>query len=122
MLQPQVGDLIVSRNKLGINSAKGQFLIIFHAQPGTSSAHNSPRSPPFGMWAMPSQVRRHDGSARVNFQSNGLARAVGVGVAEPGGGPVAVRGADVHDPGYDAVTGPGSPGPAFFRSSGSRPK
>jgi MmyB-like transcription regulator ligand binding domain len=38
MLHPQVGDLILSRNKLGINSAKGRFLVIFHAQPGTSSA------------------------------------------------------------------------------------
>jgi hypothetical protein len=47
---------------------------------------------------------------------------VGTGVAEQGGGPVEVRGAVVHDPGYNVITGLGSRGPAFFRSFGSRPK
>ena len=35
---PQVGDLTVSREKLAIGGADGQLLVIYHAQPGTSSA------------------------------------------------------------------------------------
>jgi len=35
---PQVGDLTVSREKLAIGGAEGQLLVIYHAQPGTSSA------------------------------------------------------------------------------------
>jgi hypothetical protein len=35
---PQVGDLILSREKLIIGGTEGQMLVIYHAQPGTSSA------------------------------------------------------------------------------------
>jgi transcriptional regulator with XRE-family HTH domain len=35
---PQVGDLTVSREKLAIGGTDGQLLVIYHAQPGTSSA------------------------------------------------------------------------------------
>jgi transcriptional regulator with XRE-family HTH domain len=35
---PQVGDLTLSREKLAIGGAKGQLLVVYHAQPGTSSA------------------------------------------------------------------------------------
>jgi hypothetical protein len=35
---PQVGDLTLSREKLVIGGAEGQMLVIYHAQPGTSSA------------------------------------------------------------------------------------
>jgi hypothetical protein len=35
---PQVGDLTVSREKLAIGGTEGQLLVIYHAQPGTSSA------------------------------------------------------------------------------------
>ena len=35
---PQVGDLTVSREKLAIGGAEGQLLVIYHAEPGTSSA------------------------------------------------------------------------------------
>jgi transcriptional regulator with XRE-family HTH domain len=35
---PQVGDLTLSREKLAVGGAEGQLLVIYHAQPGTSSA------------------------------------------------------------------------------------
>jgi transcriptional regulator with XRE-family HTH domain len=35
---PQLGDLTLSREKLAIGGAKGQLLVVYHAQPGTSSA------------------------------------------------------------------------------------
>jgi transcriptional regulator with XRE-family HTH domain len=35
---PQVGDLMLSREKLAIGGAEGQLLVVYHAQPGTSSA------------------------------------------------------------------------------------
>jgi hypothetical protein len=35
---PQAGDLTLSREKLTISGAQGQLLVIYHAQPGTSSA------------------------------------------------------------------------------------
>jgi transcriptional regulator with XRE-family HTH domain len=35
---PQVGDLTLSREKLAIGGAEGQMLVVYHAQPGTSSA------------------------------------------------------------------------------------
>jgi transcriptional regulator with XRE-family HTH domain len=35
---PQVGELTVSREKLAIGGAEGQMLVIYHAEPGTSSA------------------------------------------------------------------------------------
>ena len=35
---PQVGDLTLSREKLAIGGAEGQLLVIYHAEPGTSSA------------------------------------------------------------------------------------
>jgi hypothetical protein len=35
---PQVGDLTLNREKLAIGAAKGQVLVVYHAQPGTSSA------------------------------------------------------------------------------------
>ena len=35
---PQVGDLTLSREKLTIGGAEGQLLVVYHAQPGTSSA------------------------------------------------------------------------------------
>jgi transcriptional regulator with XRE-family HTH domain len=35
---PQVGDLTLSREKLAIGGADGQLLVVYHAQPGTSSA------------------------------------------------------------------------------------
>ena len=35
---PQVGDLTLSREKLAIGGAEGQLLVVYHAQPGTSSA------------------------------------------------------------------------------------
>jgi transcriptional regulator with XRE-family HTH domain len=35
---PQVGDLTLSREKLAIGGAEGQMLVIYHAEPGTSSA------------------------------------------------------------------------------------
>jgi hypothetical protein len=38
LLHPQVGDLTLSREKLALGGAEGQLLIIYHAQPGTSSA------------------------------------------------------------------------------------
>ena len=38
MHHPQVGDLTVSREKLAIGGAEGQLLVIYHAEPGTSSA------------------------------------------------------------------------------------
>ena len=38
MHHPQVGDLTVSREKLAIGGAEGQLLVVYHAQPGTSSA------------------------------------------------------------------------------------
>jgi transcriptional regulator with XRE-family HTH domain len=34
---PQVGDLTLSREKLAIGGAEGQMLVVYHAQPGTSS-------------------------------------------------------------------------------------
>lgn len=34
---PQVGELALSREKLAINGAEGQVLVLYHAQPGTSS-------------------------------------------------------------------------------------
>ena len=34
----QVGDLTLSREKLAIGGAEGQLLVIYHAEPGTSSA------------------------------------------------------------------------------------
>lgn len=38
MHHPQVGDLTLSREKLAIGGAEGQMLVIYHAEPGTSSA------------------------------------------------------------------------------------
>ncbi|WP_231931001.1 helix-turn-helix transcriptional regulator [Micromonospora coriariae] len=38
MRHPQVGDLVLNREKLSIGGAKGQLLVVYHAQPGTSSA------------------------------------------------------------------------------------
>jgi hypothetical protein len=35
---PQVGDLVLTRNRLSITSAHGQFLLVYHAEPGTGSA------------------------------------------------------------------------------------
>ncbi len=35
---PQVGDLTLSREKLAVGGAEGQLLVIYHAQPGTSTA------------------------------------------------------------------------------------
>jgi transcriptional regulator with XRE-family HTH domain len=35
---PQVGHLTLSREKLAIGGAEGQILVVYHAQPGTSSA------------------------------------------------------------------------------------
>jgi transcriptional regulator with XRE-family HTH domain len=35
---PQVGDLTLSREKLAIGGAEDQILVVYHAQPGTSSA------------------------------------------------------------------------------------
>src|SRR6266851_471719 len=35
---PQVGDLTLSHEKLAIGGAEGQMLVVYHAQPGTSSA------------------------------------------------------------------------------------
>ena len=35
---PQVGELTFSREKLAITGTEGQLLVIYHAQPGTSSA------------------------------------------------------------------------------------
>ena len=35
---PQVGDLTLNREKLAIGGTEGQLLIVYHAQPGTSSA------------------------------------------------------------------------------------
>lgn len=35
---PQVGDLTLSREKLTIGGTEGQLLVVYHAQPGTSSA------------------------------------------------------------------------------------
>jgi transcriptional regulator with XRE-family HTH domain len=35
---PQVGDLTLSREKLAIGGTEGQLLVVYHAQPGTSSA------------------------------------------------------------------------------------
>jgi transcriptional regulator with XRE-family HTH domain len=35
---PQVGELTFSREKLAVNGTDGQLLVIYHAQPGTSSA------------------------------------------------------------------------------------
>jgi transcriptional regulator with XRE-family HTH domain len=35
---PQVGDLTLSREKLAIGGAEGQLLVVYHAEPGTSSA------------------------------------------------------------------------------------
>jgi hypothetical protein len=34
----QVGELMLSREKLAITGTEGQLLVIYHAQPGTSSA------------------------------------------------------------------------------------
>src|SRR6266702_2271523 len=38
MNHPQVGDLTLSREKLAVGGAEGQLLVVYHAQPGTSSA------------------------------------------------------------------------------------
>src|SRR5882757_5530016 len=35
---PQVGDLALNREKLAIGGTEGQLLVVYHAQPGTSSA------------------------------------------------------------------------------------
>jgi transcriptional regulator with XRE-family HTH domain len=35
---PQVGELTLGREKLAISGAEGQMLVVYHAQPGTSSA------------------------------------------------------------------------------------
>jgi transcriptional regulator with XRE-family HTH domain len=35
---PQVGDLVLSREKLAIGGTEGQLLVIYHAEPGTGSA------------------------------------------------------------------------------------
>jgi transcriptional regulator with XRE-family HTH domain len=35
---PQVGDLTLRREKLAISGAEGQLLVVYHAEPGTSSA------------------------------------------------------------------------------------
>jgi transcriptional regulator with XRE-family HTH domain len=35
---PQVGDLTLSREKLAIGGSEGQLLVVYHAEPGTSSA------------------------------------------------------------------------------------
>ena len=35
---PQVGDLTLNREKLAVGGAEGQLLVIYHAEPGTSSA------------------------------------------------------------------------------------
>jgi transcriptional regulator with XRE-family HTH domain len=35
---PQIGDLTLNREKLAIGGAKGQLLVIYHPQPGTTSA------------------------------------------------------------------------------------
>jgi hypothetical protein len=35
---PQVGDLVLTRNRLSVTSVHGQFLLVYHAGPGTSSA------------------------------------------------------------------------------------
>jgi transcriptional regulator with XRE-family HTH domain len=35
---PQVGDLVLTREKLGIGGTGGQLLVIYHAEPGTASA------------------------------------------------------------------------------------
>jgi hypothetical protein len=34
---PQVGEFMLSREKLAITGTEGQLLVIYHAQPGTSS-------------------------------------------------------------------------------------
>ncbi|SIN26019.1 helix-turn-helix domain-containing protein [Micromonospora cremea] len=38
MQHPQVGDLVLNREKLSIGGAKGQLLVVYHAEPGSSSA------------------------------------------------------------------------------------
>jgi hypothetical protein len=35
---PQVGELRLNREKLGINGAAGQMLVIYHPDPGTDNA------------------------------------------------------------------------------------
>ena len=65
---PQVGDLTLSREKLTIGGAEGQLLVIYHAEPGTSSAEKlallaSLASPavPDARDAIPGAVPRPDG-------------------------------------------------------------
>ena len=65
---PQVGDLTLSREKLAIGGAEGQLLVIYHAEPGTSSAEKlallaSLASPavPDARDAIPGAVPRPDG-------------------------------------------------------------
>jgi transcriptional regulator with XRE-family HTH domain len=55
---PQVGELTLSREKLTIGGAEGQMLVIYHAQPGTSSGEKlallaSLASPPAGLATLP---------------------------------------------------------------------
>ena len=38
LLHPQVGELCLNREKLAVAGGKGQVLVVFHAEPGTSSA------------------------------------------------------------------------------------
>jgi hypothetical protein len=38
MVHPQVGELVLHREKLVISGGEGQILALYHAQPGSSSA------------------------------------------------------------------------------------
>ena len=70
---PQVGDLTLSREKLAIGGAAGQLLVIYHAQPGTSSADKlsllaslaSPTAP----------VARGDGSSAAGSGAEAASRS-----------------------------------------------
>lgn len=57
---PQLGDLALGREKLAVSGARGQMLVIYHAQPGTGSADKlallaslAAPEPPVGNPAMP---------------------------------------------------------------------
>ena len=70
---PQVGDLTISREKLSIGGAEGQLLVVYHAEPGTSSAEKlgllaslaspaaTPARDPVPGWSRHSQEHRSTG-------------------------------------------------------------
>ena len=69
---PQVGDLTLSREKLAIGGAQGQLLVIYHAQPGTSSAEKLGL---LASLASPTATVAHDGTSDATLRPPGSAAA-----------------------------------------------